>query len=89
MASSSRTRLLVVRPAASIPSGRARPRQCAGSVLAGLHGGKGGGPLGERNGAYRHGRQTQVALAERRDLARGRAELQAIMRAVKEWEDGE
>jgi hypothetical protein len=35
-----------------------------------LHGGKGGGPKGERNGAYRTGRYTAEAKAERR-AARG------------------
>jgi hypothetical protein len=35
-----------------------------------MHGGaKGsGGPRGERNGAYRHGRRTQEAIAERKML---------------------
>jgi hypothetical protein len=33
-----------------------------------LHGGKGGGPKGERNGAYRTGRYTAEAKAERRQL---------------------
>ena len=32
-----------------------------------LHGGKGGGPTGERNGAYRTGRYTGEAKAERRE----------------------
>ena len=31
-----------------------------------LHGGKGGGPKGERNGAHRTGRYTAEAEAERR-----------------------
>jgi hypothetical protein len=31
-----------------------------------LHGGKGGGPKGERNGAYRTGRYTAEAKAEKR-----------------------
>jgi hypothetical protein len=57
-----------------------------GRPVCRLHGGKGGGPIGERNGAYRHGRHTLAAKAERRELARGRAELRALMRAVKEWE---
>ena len=32
-----------------------------------LHGGKGGGPTGERNGAFRTGRYTAKAKAERRE----------------------
>jgi hypothetical protein len=39
-----------------------------------LHSGKGGGPKGERNGAYRTGRYTAEARAERlqlRKLIRG------------------
>jgi hypothetical protein len=31
-----------------------------------MHGGTGGAPKGKRNGAYRHGRYTLDALAERR-----------------------
>jgi hypothetical protein len=58
----------------------------AGRRVCRMHGGKGGAPKGERNGAYRHGRRTQAAAAERRELARGRADLRALMRAVKEWE---
>jgi hypothetical protein len=33
-----------------------------------LHGGKGGGPKGKRNGAYRTGRYTAEAIAERRQV---------------------
>jgi hypothetical protein len=33
-----------------------------------LHGGKGGGPTGERDGAYRTGRYTAEAKAERRQV---------------------
>jgi glucans biosynthesis protein len=42
-----------------------------------MHGGaKGrGGPRGERNGAYRHGRRTQEAMAERKML---RAWIKAV-----------
>jgi hypothetical protein len=38
------------------------------SPSAALHGGKGGGPKGERNGAYQTGRYTAVAIAERRQV---------------------
>ena len=41
-----------------------------GKPVCRLHGGKGGGPKGERNGAYRTGRYTAEAKAERR-AARG------------------
>jgi hypothetical protein len=39
-----------------------------GKPVCRLHGGKGGGPGGERNGAYRAGRYTAEAKAERRQL---------------------
>jgi hypothetical protein len=38
-----------------------------GKRVSRLHGGKGGGPRGERNGAYRTGRYTE-AKAERRQV---------------------
>jgi hypothetical protein len=38
-----------------------------GRPVCRLHGGKGGGPMGERNGAYRTGRCTAEAKAERRE----------------------
>jgi hypothetical protein len=38
-----------------------------GKPVCRLHGGKGGGPKGERNGAYRTGRYTAEAKAERRE----------------------
>jgi len=37
-----------------------------GKPVCRLHGGKGGGPTGERNGAYRTGRYAAEAKAERR-----------------------
>jgi hypothetical protein len=37
-----------------------------GRPVCRLHGGKGGGPKGERNGAYRTGHYTAEAKAERR-----------------------
>jgi len=68
-------------------------QRCRGPAMKGrkvcrMHGGKGGAPKGERNGNYRHGRQTLAVRAERRELARGRAELRALMRAIREWENG-
>ena len=39
-----------------------------GKAVCRLHGGKGGGPKGERNGAYRTGRYTAEAKAERREV---------------------
>ena len=39
-----------------------------GKTVCRLHGGKGGGPKGERNGAYRTGRYTAEAIAERRQV---------------------
>jgi hypothetical protein len=38
-----------------------------GRPVCRLHGGKGGGPKGERNGAYHTGRYTAEARAERRE----------------------
>lgn len=35
-----------------------------------LHGGKGGAPKGERNGAYRHGGMTKEAIALRKRVVR-------------------
>jgi hypothetical protein len=37
-----------------------------GKPVCRLHGGKDGGPRGEKNGAYRAGRYTEEAKAERR-----------------------
>jgi hypothetical protein len=39
-----------------------------GRSVCRMHGGKAGAPKGERNGAYRHGRQTGEANAARRKL---------------------
>ena len=38
-----------------------------GRPVCRLHGGKGGGPKGEKNGAYRTGRYTAEAKEERRE----------------------
>ena len=39
-----------------------------GKRVCRLHGGKGGGPRGEKNGAYRIGRYTVESKAERRQV---------------------
>ena len=39
-----------------------------GKPVCCLHGGEGGGPKGERNGAYRTGRYTAEAKADRREM---------------------
>ena len=44
-----------------------------------LHGGKGGGPRGERNGAYRTGRYTAEAKAERRQPRTLLGELRGLI----------
>jgi hypothetical protein len=44
-----------------------------------LHGGKGGGPKGERNGAYRTGRYTAEAEAERWEM---RAVIRELRRLI-------
>ena len=46
-----------------------------------LHGGKGGGPKGEKNGAYRTGRYTAEAKAERREQRALIRELQRLIDA--------
>jgi len=43
-----------------------------------MHGGKGGAPKGVRNGAYRHGRHTAEAKAERRELRRSIGLLESL-----------
>ena len=49
-----------------------------------LHGGLSpGAPRGKRNGAYRHGRRTKEAIAQRRE---GRALLREILRLLTETE---
>ena len=39
-----------------------------GWTVCRFHGARGGGPTGERNGAYKHGLYTKAALAEHRFL---------------------
>ena len=51
-----------------------------GSPVCRLHGGKGGGPTGERNGAYRAGCYTAEAKAERRQV---RALVRELRRLIK------
>ena len=53
-----------------------------GKAVCRLHGGKGGGPKGERNGAYRTGRYTAEAKAERR-------ELRTLLRQLKQLTDSD
>jgi len=50
-----------------------------GKPVCRLHGAKGGGPKGERNGAYRTGRYTDEAKAERRELRTLIQELRRFM----------
>jgi glucans biosynthesis protein len=50
-----------------------------GKPVCRLHGGKGGGPSGERNGAYRTGRYTAEAKAERRQT---RAVIRELRRLI-------
>lgn len=51
-----------------------------------LHGGKGGAPKGERNGAWRHGRATQEATAERRQAQQLIREFGLLVRLVESEE---
>ena len=50
-----------------------------GKTVCRLHGGKGGGPKGEKNGAYRTGRYTAESKAERREL---RALIRELRRLI-------
>jgi hypothetical protein len=50
-----------------------------GKTVCRLHGGKGGGPIGERNGAYRTGRYTAEAKAERRQMRTLLRELRSLI----------
>jgi hypothetical protein len=50
-----------------------------GKPVCRLHGGKGGGPMGERNGAFRTGRYTVESKAERREL---RALIRELRRLI-------
>jgi glucans biosynthesis protein len=50
-----------------------------GKLVCRLHGGKGGGPSGKRNGAYRTGRYTAEAKAERRQM---RAVIRELRRLI-------
>ena len=79
--------------ARAAPRCRARCRRskvpCRGPAMRGkpvcrLHGGKGGGPKGERNGAYRTGRYTVEAKAERREQ---RAVIRELLRLLAMAED--
>jgi hypothetical protein len=54
-----------------------------GRSVCRMHGGKGGAPKGERNGAYRHGRHTAEAKAERRELRKSIRLLQTLARLVR------
>jgi glucans biosynthesis protein len=75
--------------AQAAPRCRARCRRsklpCRAPAMRGkrvcrLHGGKGGGPRGERNGAYRTGRYTAEAKAERR-------QMRAVIRELRRLTD--
>jgi hypothetical protein len=55
-----------------------------GKPVCRLHGGKGGGPKGERNGAYRTGRYTAEAKAERREQRALLRELRRLIAVEKE-----
>lgn len=54
-----------------------------GRSVCRMHGGKGGAPKGERNGAYRHGRHTAEAKTERRQLRRSIRLLETLARLVR------
>ena len=52
-----------------------------GKPVCRLHGGKGGGPKGERNGAYRTGRYTAEAKVERKAARALIRELRRLINA--------
>ena len=54
-----------------------------GRPVCRLHGAKGGGPKGERNGAYRTGQYTAESKAERREL---RALIRELLRLINAGE---
>jgi len=56
----------------------------SGRTVCRMHGGKGGAPKGERNGAYRHGRYTLEAMAERQELRRSIRLLETLARLVRD-----
>ena len=47
-----------------------------------MHGARGGGPTGKRNGAYRHGRATKEAKQLRRDAVQNRRFMRDLLKAV-------
>ena len=49
-----------------------------------MHGSKGGAPTGERNGAYRHGRHSGEAKAERSKLREGIKMLRLLARLARD-----
>jgi hypothetical protein len=49
-----------------------------GRPVCRVHGGKGGAPKGKANGAYRTGRYTAEAKAERR-------QMRALIQEVRRW----
>jgi hypothetical protein len=55
-----------------------------GRKVCRMHGGKGGAPRGERNGAYRHGRHTAEAKAERRALRKSIRLLWTLARLARD-----
>ena len=71
--------MLGLRRAAALDAGG---RSCpAGRLRCRLHGGKGGGPTAERNGAYRTGRYTAEARAERQAARALIRELRRLINA--------
>ncbi|MEI7606182.1 MAG: hypothetical protein WCJ64_02235 [Rhodospirillaceae bacterium] len=53
----------------------------SGRPVCRLHGGKGGGPRGSRNGRYTHGYHTKEAKAELKQMRAEMRELRELMRA--------
>ena len=81
----------------ALPAARLAPRckarrksdggQCQGPAIHGrpvcrLHGGKGGGPRGAKNGRYVHGHHTKEAQAELQAARAEMRELRAMLRAA-------
>lgn len=55
-----------------------------GRSVCRMHGGKGGAPKGERNGAYQHGRHTAEANAQRRELRKSTKLLWALAKLARD-----
>jgi hypothetical protein len=61
---------------------RCRAPAVTGWCVCRFHGARGGGPKGERNGSYKHGRFTAEAVADRRVISALLRQARALTIAV-------